>query len=34
MARKRKNSRAGTKKFWHHFSDKQGREMDELWLVK
>ncbi|WP_394331882.1 DUF1661 domain-containing protein [Porphyromonas gulae] len=34
MARKLKNSRAGTKKFWFEFSEKQGREMSEFWSVK
>ena len=34
LARQTKNSRAGTKKFWFHFSEKQGREMSEFWSVK
>ncbi|WP_230482399.1 DUF1661 domain-containing protein [Porphyromonas gingivalis] len=33
MARQTKNSRAGTKKFWFHFLEKQGREMSEFWSV-
>ncbi|WP_394797955.1 DUF1661 domain-containing protein [Porphyromonas gingivalis] len=34
LARQTKNSRAGTKKFWFHFLEKQGREMSEFWSVK